>query len=154
MWVPSHCGILGNERADLAAQMASTKKPEYISIIYSDYFHNINKAIHTTWNQEWTASNNKMVEIFNNIDEVPSPLPCRKKQVILNRLRIGHCKLTHEYLLDNNIPRAPTECMFCNRDILTVKHFLSECPNLQHLSKGLPSFRDLLCTGGDNLFYF
>ena len=154
MWVPSHCGILGNERADLAAQMASTKKPEYISIIYSDYFHNINRAIHKSWNQEWTSSNNKMVEIFKNIDEVPSPLLCRKKQVILNRLRIGHCKITHDYLLDNNIPRAPTECMFCNRDILTVKHFLSECPNLQQLLKTLPNFRDLLCSGGHSLFLF
>ena len=31
-WVPSHCGIEGNERADTAAVQASRRDPEFIPI--------------------------------------------------------------------------------------------------------------------------
>jgi len=48
--------------------------------------------------------------------------------VLLNRLRIGHSRLTHSYLLCGD---APT-CHCCGIP-LTVKHILVECTNLQDI---------------------
>jgi len=50
----------------------------------------------------------------------------RYGSVLLNRLRIGHSRLTHSYLLCGDDP--PT-CQSCGIS-LTVKHILVECTNL------------------------
>ena len=52
----------------------------------------------------------------------------RYDSVLLNRLRIGHSRLTHSYLLSGDDP--PT-CQSCGIP-LTVKHILVECHNLWH----------------------
>jgi len=46
--------------------------------------------------------------------------------VLINRLRIGHCHLTHYYLLSGD--DRPT-CTFCALP-LSVKHILLDCTNL------------------------
>jgi len=47
--------------------------------------------------------------------------------VIINRLRLGHTRLTHSHLLSGD--DQPT-CRSCEVP-LTVKHILLECPDLQ-----------------------
>jgi len=49
--------------------------------------------------------------------------------VLLNRLRIGHSRLTHSYLLCGD---APPTCQSCGIP-LTVKHILVECTNLRDI---------------------
>jgi len=51
----------------------------------------------------------------------------RYDSALLNRLRIGHSRLTHSYLLCGDA--LPT-CQSCGIP-LTVKHILVECTNLQ-----------------------
>ena len=51
----------------------------------------------------------------------------RYDSVLLNRLRIGHSRHTHSYLLSGD--DSPT-CQSC-RIPLTVKHILVECANLR-----------------------
>jgi len=53
----------------------------------------------------------------------------RYDSVLLNRLRIGHSRLTHSYLLSGD--DSPT-CQSC-RIPLTVKHILVECANLRDI---------------------
>jgi len=53
----------------------------------------------------------------------------RYDSVLLNRLRIGHSRLTHSYLLSGDDP--PT-CQSCGIP-LTVKHILVECTNLRDI---------------------
>jgi len=53
----------------------------------------------------------------------------RYDSVLLNRLRIGHSRLTHSYLLCDDDP--PT-CQSCGIP-LTVKHILLECTNLGNI---------------------
>jgi len=63
--------------------------------------------------------------------------------VVLNRLRIGHSRLTHSYLLYEDDP--PT-CQSCGIP-LTVKHILVECANLRDIREKyfmVPSVTDLL----------
>ena len=131
MWIPSHCGITGNERADKAAQSACNKAPTYIPIIYSDYFSTFKSCIEQKWNDNWKMSNNKMVEICNEIKILPIPNLQRKLQVIFNRLRAGHTNATHKYLMDRDLPPFPPLCSFCTTELLTVKHIMSECTAIQ-----------------------
>ena len=44
-------------------------------------------------------------------------------EIVYNRLRIGHTRLTHSYLIDHT---DPPECTNC-RQQLSVKHILTEC---------------------------
>ena len=48
----------------------------------------------------------------------------RKEQVVIHRIRIGHTRLTHSFLMEGR-PVAPM-CEVCN-DLLTVKHFMLHC---------------------------
>ena len=54
-------------------------------------------------------------------------LRSRRDSVLLNRLRIGHTRLRHSFLLsDNDLP----ECGTCQCP-LTVKHILVKCVDLK-----------------------
>jgi len=55
----------------------------------------------------------------------------RYDSVLLNRLQIGHSRLTHSYLLCGD---APPTCQSCGIP-LTVKHILVECTNLRDISE-------------------
>ena len=46
--------------------------------------------------------------------------------VVLARLRIGHTRLTHTYIVKNE---RPPRCDLCDKQ-LTVKHILIECNHL------------------------
>ena len=51
----------------------------------------------------------------------------RHELVIINRLPLGHCRLTHSYLMSGDDQPVCKSC----RLPLTVKHILVDCPNLQ-----------------------
>ena len=48
----------------------------------------------------------------------------RIKEVVLARLRIGHTRLTHEYILDRG---PPSSCLQCNVP-LSIEHIIIDCP--------------------------
>ena len=52
----------------------------------------------------------------------------RREEVVLIRLRIGHTRLTHSYLLKREDQPL---CINCN-DPFTVKHFLIDCIEFSH----------------------
>ena len=54
---------------------------------------------------------------------------CRRDVVIINRLRIGHTRLTHSYLLAGG---HQPECVTCQCP-LTVKHILVECTDFRDI---------------------
>ena len=51
----------------------------------------------------------------------------RREAVIINILWLGHCRLTHSYLMSGDDQPVCESC----RLLLTVKHILVDCPNLQ-----------------------
>jgi len=68
--------------------------------------------------------------------------------VVINRLRIGHSRLAHSYLLsDDDVPLCET----CGLP-LTVKHILVECPSLQDICEKyfMVSCVKELCDSVDN----
>ena len=76
------------------------------------------------WNNE--PVNNKLKNIKTTIGPWNSSIQQdRRTEVILTRLRIGHTRYTHGYLMSmphDNVPHS----RICNVQ-LTVKHILCEC---------------------------
>ena len=124
-WVPSHIGIIGNTKADKAAKLITDHDLSNSKIPYCDIKPTITKYVNNIFKTHWdTQMHNKLHSINPNINFKPSELSFeRKDEVKLTRLRIGHTKLTHEFLL---LGEDPPECIPCGC-ILTVKHILIDC---------------------------
>ena len=126
-WIPSHIGIRGNEIADSMAKKAITKPRCNEPIPLLDHMNKIKQIISQKWQKRWDeVTNNKLKEIKETTKEWSTSIQKdRQTESILTRLRIGHTKLTHGYLM--NIPRDPApSCNECNVT-LTIKHIFSNC---------------------------
>ena len=128
-WLPSHRDIRGNEDADRAAKDALSKaQPENFELPCTDVFMKIQPFISSLWQKRWDKEvGNKLHAIMSQIDEkYYSGCTNRKDEVIINRLRIGHTRLTHSFRMENR-PHPPL-CDQCEGDHeLTVEHILIEC---------------------------
>ena len=72
----------------------------------SDFKPNIHKYITTMWQNTWDESPlNKLYEIAPVVNEpCTHHLNTRRDQSVFNRCRIGHSRLTHEFLLKGEPP--------------------------------------------------
>ena len=128
-WIPAHVGIQGNEIADkLAKQAAKYPNVKFDSIPHSDLRETIRSHIKRKWQKKWSSptlkNNKKLVNIRPIIEHWPSSFhPNRRYERTLTRLRIGHTKLTHGYLMRREVAHR---CNWCNVP-LTVEHVLAKC---------------------------
>ena len=130
-WVPGHVGIRGNERADIAAKLATVGPPEFMLLHFSYWIPCIRKAMMTKWNGIWSARKEKMRDIRPEVEKWDiDNLLNRRDEVIINRLRSGHTWITHEYLINDIVQTGPEPCPFCNNAVKSVKHFITECEDL------------------------
>ena len=115
----------GNERGDSAAKSALDLSPEFISIPYTDLKPIISKILHTKWQQWWDMNiHNKLFQIQPTLGEWrPAFRTSRREHVIISRLRIGHTRLTHVFILKQE---PQPQCLTC-LTTCTVKHILVEC---------------------------
>ena len=129
-WVPAHVGIHGNEEADLLAKRAVERQPRIYPLPYRDYMPIIRTSVKRLWQEHWnTLGPNKMREVTHNINPWQYLAMPRKWEVILCRLRIGHTRLTHSYLMTGDHQPFCEDCLVP----LTVRHLLVECPSLGEL---------------------
>ena len=129
-WTPGHVGITGNEKADLEARKALSLPVTQACIPYTDFRPVINDYVMSLWQGRWDAEvNNKLNNIQPVIKEsLPKYQLSRRDHVVLNRLRIGHSRLTHVFLL---LREPQPMCMSCLCP-LTIRHVLLECPDFAH----------------------
>ena len=55
-WLPSHVGIKGNEKADIAAKLALTLNISDLKIPFSDFKPSKNTILHNKWQMPWNAA--------------------------------------------------------------------------------------------------
>ena len=126
-WVPGHAGIEGNETADREAKRASGAGNVIVAIPYTDMFAVIREKMEKRWEEQWHSKQQKMLEIKNDVKKWKGEQGySRKEQVVLNRVRSGHTKLTHGYLMDRGIPDVPPVCSKCHNALMTVKHIFTQ----------------------------
>ena len=137
-WVPSHVGILGNIIADQKAVEASRKPVEHIPIFFGDLSGEILNRFRSKAETLWRNSNEKLTLVKKNTEPWPTPKTItRKQEVIVNRLRLGHCYFSHSYLLNTHTHGQPPECPLCNDAILSVKHLFLECTQITEIRQSL-----------------
>jgi ribonuclease HI len=134
-WVPAHCGLAGNEMVDKLAKQ-SCDLVHKICLPYS--LKEVNSIIFThifkLWSDGWIASNKGKfyLKLFKQIpmkNELIYSL--RNKDVVLARLRFGHCRL-NEHLRYIGCHDTGV-CSSCNVPE-TIDHFLLECTD-HHLHR-------------------
>ena len=127
MWIPSHIGIQGNEIADSLAKEALNLQIDNRltpKLPYSDFRPKIKEYTLSLWKKEWKKeAQNKLLDTKPKLKPRNSLNLSRRENVIITRLKIGHTKLTHQYLFLNK--QAP-KCIKCDCP-LTVKHILLKC---------------------------
>ena len=128
-WLPSHVGIKGNENADKSAKSALNLPISDFKVPYTDFKSSILTHIQSSWQSQWDGDHfNKLHSVKPSLGEwYPSYRSVRQEEVIITRLRIGHSRLTHSWLLARE--DAP-ECIQCNQ-LLTIKHILLDCIDFQ-----------------------
>ena len=130
-WIPSHIGIAGNESVDQKAKDSLNFNPTNFTIPYANFKSFINRYILNKWQILWNNSvGNKLFEIKPVIGQSqPVVRNVRQEEVVLARLRIGHTRITHSYLLKRE---EPPYCFGCDT-LFTVRHFLLECGDFSHI---------------------
>ena len=110
---------------DKQAKLSLSLEPTSFKIQFSNFKPPINKYILEEWQTLWNNSiGNKLLDIKPTIGEHQSVVrTIRKEEVILARLRIGHTRVTHSYLLQGE---EQAQCVGCDAPF-TVRHFLLEC---------------------------
>ncbi|GBM24558.1 hypothetical protein AVEN_217133-1 [Araneus ventricosus] len=122
--IPRHCGIKGNERADHAAKTAFLMKENFVQLV--DAQRAAQNLIIGSWKDIWEQeTSSKLHEFHPCLKPLKLAGLNRRKEVVLSRLRIGHTRCTHKYLLCSEPPPACRQC----QSLLTVKHILIECPS-------------------------
>lgn len=134
VWVPSHIGIAGNEAADAAAKDASLTAELQDEPIHTDDLISLTtQNITKQWKEEWTNTINNKLRAIKNTTNSWIPDLKRKDQIIINRLRIGHTRITDTYRLQRT---APPQCERCNTT-LTVEHLIIVCTKYQNIRNTL-----------------
>ena len=127
-WVPSHCGIKGNEIADKAAKLA-LKQNQVTNIPISESIikRELNKSAYNSWANQRIASIQSTH--LGRIRDNPSPQPwarssSRTLDTALTRLRIGHSGL-NQHLHRIGILLSPS-CSWCGEEE-TIRHAILHC---------------------------
>ena len=133
-WVPSHVGIHGNEVADEKARnFMENADFEVDKVPHSDMKRSIKLYILQKWQERWASplllNNKKYKSIRSTIEPWHSSFnPNRRVEVILSRMRIGHTRLTHNFILEGS--SAPM-CAHCD-DSLSIEHILVHCSRVKN----------------------
>ena len=128
-WLPSHVGIKGNELADKSAKSALSLPISDFKVPFTDFKSSISKYIQSRWQLQWdTDIHNKLHSIKPSLGEWHQAYrTVRREEVIIARLRIGHSRLTHSWLLTRD---DPPECIPCSVPF-SIQHILIDCIDFQ-----------------------
>ncbi|KAL1446594.1 hypothetical protein WDU94_006599 [Cyamophila willieti] len=147
VWIPGHCGIRGNDLADQAAKNVNTSSslnlmfPRDLNMFMKKKWKNI-------YTREWLRTNKHLRFIKQDVIYWSSSnRKKRTEEVVLARLRIGHTRISHSYLMER---KERPICDLCQVP-LDVEHLLLSCPKFdQDRRTLLPNPSSLSVVLGDN----
>ena len=123
-------GLSGNEKADVLTKRAIQLPPaNHNALLLQDYVPSIGRSIRVSWQSRWDqceSDGNKLAQLKLSLGSRPSCFQrCRRLEVSLSRLRIGHTRLTHGHLIAREPPT-----LICGRCQvrLSVLHVLVKFP--------------------------
>ena len=133
-WIPSHCGIPGNERADYLAKKGAAKTQPDKPVSQATVKQIIKSNNKIEWYNKW-AQNDKGRVMFHHMPQPNKSDPInsleRKDQVVIFPLRTNHIQLNAH--LNRILKDHQPACPLCGYREETVHHFLFECPPLQDI---------------------
>ncbi|KAL4097757.1 hypothetical protein QTP88_022479 [Uroleucon formosanum] len=123
--LPRTCSIFSAELADQQAKIATLNEevPIFPTLTYDDIKTLIDQMSNNKWLRIWKHQTTKLNTIKSSTNRWTNSSLKRKEEIVLNRMRIGHTRITHGYLMAKE--EAPI-CDVCGVR-LTVKHIISEC---------------------------
>ena len=129
-WVPSHCGIEGNELVDQQAKETLDHDINSLTTVhYADLKPLVNSYIKQEVQTKLDVSiHGRDLYLVKPALGPPKKFLTRAEKVVITRLRIGHTKATKSHILSRG---PPTTCQHCDQT-LTLEHMLLECTVLQH----------------------
>ena len=130
-WIPSHCGIEGNERVDqLAKETPDHNIDPLANVHHADLKPLVNSYIQQLVQTKWdVVVHGTDLYLLKPTLGPPKKFQhlTRAEEVIITRLQIGHTKATKAHILS----RGPlTKCHYCGQT-LTTEHMLLECAVLR-----------------------
>ncbi|KAI5754247.1 hypothetical protein M8J77_007077 [Diaphorina citri] len=135
LWIPSHVGIRENNLVDEAAKNSNDAPLSTICTAddYRAVFKKVQLEVWAKSSRENQLTGQKLKKIKCDTRKWKSSTrDVRAEEIVVCRLRIGHCLATHQYLLERQNPPA---CHLCNQVPITIKHWLLECPRLNALRR-------------------
>ena len=126
LWIPSHIGISGNDKADALANAGAAMEQSTIPVTQSIVQAKI-KA------RKWSVHHERAQTIYGERrgpkTEIESKWP-RDERRVYQQLRTGHCKYlqNYRYLIDLE-DDAICDCGLGEEE--TLKHVLCKCPKLE-----------------------
>lgn len=167
VWIPSHCGIKGNERADRLANEAIACGDLYP---FKNYPHDLAALaglyLRDTWGRIWRESGQMTGTHYYSIQSLIPSKPwfsvinlSKIVTSVLIRMRLGHTTCP-AHLAKYNIINSP-QCE-CGHDFGDLDHIFFSCPNhdrasfynnLISLRVPLPTnIKSLLCTINPSIY--
>ena len=128
LWIPGHSELEGNIQADQLAKAACSLPVITPSALSPQEASNValkavSRAAQDNWDVETKGRHTHKIKPFLK-KWASGSCDSRIKEVVLARLRIGHTRLTHEYILDRG---PPSSCLQCNVP-LSIEHIIIDCP--------------------------
>ena len=117
-WIPSHCGLYGNDKADFLAKTGSSMNQMEVETSYGEEKTHIKRRMKKEWANFHPNHNTKD----------PYYQLTRREQVTIFRLRTGHNRLKRH--LHHKFRIGETDQCPCGTDVQDTNHVLQMCPLL------------------------